>query len=87
MNNSKTTNVFNKPEEANPLAGISIDDVMICPECGSDNCYPWDTDTIVFNGDNTGRYYEDCACRDCKAHFRLYTTFKYELTSARTHGG
>lgn len=81
------TSVFVKPKESeksNHLAGKSVDDVMICPKCGSDNCYEYSTDELEFSSDNTGHYFVDCRCRDCSHGFRLYTRFKYELTDIHT---
>lgn len=68
----------------NDLAGKSVDDVMICPKCGSNNCYSYNTDEIELDYDNTGHYFVDCCCKDCKNNFRLYTRFKYELTDVHT---
>lgn len=62
----------------------SIIDVMICPDCNSDNCYSFDVDEIDFDTDNTGHYNIDCRCKDCGKIFRIYTKFKYTITDART---
>ena len=35
----------------------------ICPKCGSDNWYQYDTDEIEFSFDGTGHYYIDCHCK------------------------
>lgn len=62
----------------------TLDDVMICPNCNSDDTYSYSTDEIEFDSDGTGHYYVDCTCRACKHNFRLYTTFKYEIIRAHT---
>lgn len=64
----------------------TIDDVMICPDCKSDNCYSYDTDEVEFSYDGTGHYYVNCQCRECKNTFRLYAKFKYEITDSYTRG-
>ena len=60
----------------------SIDDVMICPRCGSNKCYEFSTDEIFFDYDNTGHYYTDCQCEHCNNTFRLNIEFKYEITNS-----
>lgn len=62
----------------------TIDEVMICPKCNSNNTSEYSIDEIEFNSDGTGHYYVDCSCQDCGNHFRLYTNFKYDITSSRT---
>lgn len=62
----------------------TIDDVMICPKCNSSNTNSYSTDELEFDSDGTGHYYIDCRCADCGNYFRLYTHFKYDITSART---
>ena len=64
----------------------TVDDVMICPKCDSDNCYSYDTDEVEFEGNGTGHYYIDCKCKDCGQNFRLYTKFTYDVTEAYTRG-
>lgn len=59
----------------------TVDDIMVCPACGSDNCYSYDTDEVEFSGDGTGHYFADCCCKDCDKHFRAYMYFKYQVTS------
>ena len=62
----------------------TIDEVMICPKCKGEDTHPYDTDEIEFGYDGTGHYYVDCTCNTCGNHFRLYTEFKYEITSSHT---
>lgn len=62
----------------------TIDDVMICPNCKSDNCYEYSTDEIEFSGDGTGHYFVDCHCSNCKKDFRLRMFFKYTITDSWT---
>lgn len=83
---SLKTSVFGDTSSSatNPLAGKSMDDVRICPTCGSDHCEGYDADELDFRCDNTGHYFENCYCKDCNRHFRLYTRFKYELTDVHT---
>lgn len=61
-----------------------IYDVMICPECGNNNCYVYSTDEIEFEFNGKGHYYADCICKDCSKNFRLYTQFEYNITEAYT---
>ena len=63
----------------------SIDDVMICPYCGSEDCYEYCTDEICLDSDCTGHYYVDCHCNKCNDAFRLYTYFEYSVTKSRTN--
>ncbi len=65
----------------------TINDVMICPHCGSDDCYMYNTDECNFDEDNTGKYIIDCSCKTCNKYFRLYTNFTYEITSAGAYTG
>lgn len=60
----------------------TIDDVMICPNCQSKNCYEYSTDEIEFSYDSTGHYFTDCHCKDCNDNFRLYTEFTYNITKS-----
>lgn len=62
----------------------SIDDVMICPYCGKDDCYEYSTDEFGFDSDGTGHYYADCHCKKCNDDFRLYTEFEYSVTKSYT---
>lgn len=57
----------------------TIEDVMICPNCGSDDCYQWDTDEIDFATGNE-HYYVYCKCNSCNKNFKLCMNFKYEIT-------
>lgn len=66
------------------ISNKTVDDVMVCPKCGSDNCDSYDTDEVEFNYDGTGHYNVDCACKECGNHFRLYMQFKYAVTSSHT---
>lgn len=81
---ASATNVFGKSQKPNSLVGKSVDDVMICPKCGSNNCFEYSTDEIEFSYDNTGHYFVNCRCKDCDKGFILYTRFKYELTDTHT---
>lgn len=62
----------------------TFDDVIICPKCGGEDTYSYDTDELEFGYDGTGHYYADCACKACGNHFHLYTYFKYEIISSYT---
>ena len=62
----------------------TIDDVMICPNCKSDNCYHYNTDEIEFSNEGTGHYFIDCQCIDCNHCFRLRAFFKYTITDIWT---
>ena len=62
----------------------SLQDVMICPHCNSEDCYEYSTDEIDFEYNGVGHYYVDCHCRKCHANFRLYTQFNYFVTNAST---
>jgi hypothetical protein len=63
----------------------SIDDVMICPYCSSEDCYEYCTDEIALDSDGTGHYYVDCHCNKCGDDFRLYTEFEYSVTKSWTN--
>ena len=58
----------------------TIDDVMICPKCKSDNTYGYSTDEIEFEGNGEGHYDVDCCCINCDTRFRLCMSFKYTVT-------
>ena len=60
----------------------TLDDVMICPCCQSQNCYEYNTDEIEFNENGNGHYYVDCYCVDCKKNFRLCVNFDYFITQS-----
>lgn len=60
----------------------TLDDVMICPKCKSDNVSSYSTDEIEFSYTGTGHYYIDCHCNKCNNRFRLYTEFAYAITKA-----
>lgn len=62
----------------------TIDDVMICPNCNSDDTYSYSTDEIEFSYDGTGHYFVDCKCNKCNNNFRLYMRFNYNITQAYT---
>lgn len=62
----------------------SIDDVMACPYCNSDDCYEYSTDEFAFEEDCTGHYYVICSCNKCKKDFKLYAEFKYSVTKSYT---
>lgn len=70
-------------DENNAANEKSIDDVMICPCCGSDKCYKYDDDEVVFNSNGTGHYYIDCHCMECGENFRIYIDFEYFVTRSR----
>lgn len=60
----------------------TIVDVMICPECGSEDTYEYDTDEIEFLADGTGHYYCYCSCRDCMKKFKMCMEFEYSVTKS-----
>ena len=55
-------------------------DEFICPKCGSNDCYSYETDEIDFSSDGTGDYYVYCHCRNCDRGFKQCYEFKYEIT-------
>ena len=57
----------------------TIYDFIKCPHCGNDNAYITGTDEIEFEY-NTGHYYFDCTCDECKKPFRTYIEFEYKVT-------
>ncbi len=63
---------------------MTISDVMICPECKSDNTYEYDTDEIEFNWDGTGHYCVYCQCKECGKRFKLCMNFNYLVTESYT---
>lgn len=62
----------------------TIDEVMICPKCNSDNVNQCNIDEVEFDIDGTGHYFVDCKCATCSNIFRLYTRFKYTITDSHT---
>jgi len=60
----------------------NIQNIMICPDCDSSNCYKYDIDEIDFFENGTGRYYFTCSCRNCGNVFRVYMDFEYTITKA-----
>lgn len=57
----------------------AINDLMICPKCGSDE---WDSiDETVFSNDKDkhGFYNANCTCRNCCCKFKIRALFKYTL--------
>ena len=77
--NLVANDIINETEKANKK---SIDDVMICPYCGSEDCYEYSTDELGFDSDGTGHYYVDCHCQKCNEDFRLCTEFEYYVTKS-----
>lgn len=71
-------------DENNKFNQESIDDVMICPYCNSEDCYEYSTDELGFDSDCTGHYYTDCHCKKCGEDFRLCTEFEYSVTKSWT---
>lgn len=63
---------------------INIADIMLCPDCGSDDCDEYGTDEVVFGVDGTGYSYIHCRCNKCGKEFRLYTDFKYSVVKVYT---
>jgi len=54
---------------------------VICPNCGSEDCYSYNTDDEEFSCDGTGYTNVDYQCRGCNTYFRAYYEFKFEITS------
>jgi len=77
--NLVANDIVTETEKANKK---SIDDVMICPYCGSQDCYEYSTDELGFDSDGTGHYYVDCHCQKCGEDFRLCTEFEYSVTKS-----
>lgn len=59
----------------------SIEDVMICPNCGSENCYCYSVDELDFSY-GKGYHATDCHCKECSKDFRLCFEFKYNITKS-----
>ena len=57
----------------------TIEDVMICPLCKSENCYEYSRDEVEFAFDNS-HCIVDCHCSDCNNDFRLSFNFEYNIT-------
>ena len=62
----------------------TIDD-FTCPQCGSNDCYQYDTDETDFCFDGTGHYYIACHCKNCENDFMQYYEFKYVITKEWSH--
>lgn len=62
----------------------TIDDVMICPQCGSDETFEHDVDELEFSYNGTGHYIVICYCKQCQECFNLHMNFKYEVTDSWT---
>lgn len=58
----------------------SFSDVLVCPSCGGEDCYPYNDDETEFSDDATGHYYADCHCTSCGKNFRLCIEFEYTVT-------
>lgn len=59
----------------------TIEDILICPHCGSDNCFDYCTDEVDFStGAGPAHYYVDCHCNNCYKDFRLCFEFEYNVT-------
>lgn len=60
----------------------TIEDILICPNCGSDDCYEYSTDEISFDATVIlpAHYYVDCSCNNCGRDFRLCFEFEYNIT-------
>lgn len=61
---------------------MAIYDYMICPKCGSDQCYDFSIDAIDFKIDGTGYYGVDCHCKNCNKDFRFSVNFEYKITES-----
>lgn len=59
--------------------GKSLEDIIKCPQCGSEECYQFDVDEIEFASDlsHSVLYYH---CQDCDKSFRVFFKFRYEIT-------
>ena len=57
----------------------SLSDIEKCPQCGSNEVYPYFIDEVEFTADGTGHYYEDYRCAECDKNFRLCMEFKYQI--------
>jgi DNA-directed RNA polymerase subunit M/transcription elongation factor TFIIS len=79
--NLVANDIIDETENANRK---SIDDVMICPHCKSEDCYEYSTDELCFDANCTGFYYVDCHCKSCNNNFRLCTEFEYSITKSHT---
>ena len=79
--NLVANDIIDETEKANRE---SIDEVVLCPYCNSEDCYEYSTDELGFDPDGTGHYYVDCHCQKCGEDFRLYTEFKYFVTKSHT---
>lgn len=51
----------------------------VCPKCGSDDWYQYDTDETEFSSDGTGHYYIGCHCCNCNNEWRQYYKFIYNV--------
>lgn len=56
----------------------TIEDIMVCPKCGSNDCYEFGVDEVDFNSTNP-HYSIDCHCKNCNIDFRLRMTFSYQI--------
>lgn len=63
---------------------VSLYDVMICPNCGSNNCYEYEPHIIEFGANGNGHYSMHCTCNECLHNFRLYTEFEYSIEKSYT---
>lgn len=79
--NLVANDIIYETEKANKK---SIDGVMICPYCHSEDCYEYSTDEFGLGSDGTGHYYVYCHCQKCGKDFRLCTEFEYFVTKSYT---
>lgn len=57
----------------------SIEDYLICPNCGAD-MKEYSTDELDFSIDNKGHYIFDCWCPTCGIEKRVHMNFQYVVT-------
>lgn len=59
----------------------TIADLMICPNCGSDNCFCYDYDVHFVKGDLLDAHaIMKCDCKDCHKSFQIGFQFEYNIT-------
>lgn len=60
----------------------TIEDILICPYCGSDNCFCYDHDEVEFGkgGLLDEHVIMNCDCKDCHKNFQVGFQFEYNIT-------
>lgn len=63
--------------------GLTFNDLMFCPECGSGNCACYSNQKIGFiDYEQKLLVHAQCKCLECKTIFDIEAEFDYEIRSS-----